>query len=99
MKPVNLNGPQPPDKVEFQRTPYTRSRESVDSATSTPKGGDRINVSNRGEEIRNLVSKANQQSTFREDLVESLRMLIASGRYDVPSKEISEAILKDEGLS
>ncbi|HET6976324.1 MAG TPA: flagellar biosynthesis anti-sigma factor FlgM [Pyrinomonadaceae bacterium] len=99
MKPVNLHGPKSPDKVEFQTTLTARNKLSTSSATTAANSSDRIDVSNRGEEIRSLVSRANQVSTFREDLVESLRLLIASGRYDVPSEEITSAILKDESIS
>lgn len=57
---------------------------------------DQVNVSSTGKEVSKLVERAKQLPDVRQERVDQLRQLVQSGNYDVSSKRIADAILRNE---
>ena len=98
MKQVDLNAISSAHTCQTKRTdtvrPGTGSTATTNSAAKTI--GDQIDVSSTGKEIGQLVERAKNLPSIRQERVAELRELIESGQYEVSSKSIADAILRDE---
>jgi negative regulator of flagellin synthesis FlgM len=100
MKRLDLNAissaqPRQVQRTEVSRPNGTTLTSPVNGATAKT-AGDQIAVSATGREIGQLVDRAKSLPDIRQERVDSLRQLIESGKYEVPSKTIAAAILRDE---
>jgi len=57
---------------------------------------DEINVSERAAAISKLVETASQSPDVRTEKVDRLRRLVESGRYQPDSRDIADAIIKND---
>jgi negative regulator of flagellin synthesis FlgM len=99
MKQVDLNAISSAHTRQSQRTDSVRPGITGSTATTnsaTKIAGDQVEVSSAGREIGQLVERAKNLPEIRQERVEALRALIVSGQYDVSSKTIADAILRDE---
>lgn len=81
-------GPQGSVKKSNQETPIVENKQKVTE--------DKLDLSNGGSEVSNLIDKLKELPDVRQDKVNSLREQIASGSYNPSSEAIADAILKDE---
>jgi len=97
VKQLDLNAINSLQPHQTQRPEPVRPGNSS-SANNKPaeQSTDVIEVSSQAREIAQLVDRAKCLPEIREERVEALRQLVQSGKYDVSSKEIAEAILRDE---
>ena len=97
MKQLDLNAINSLRPHQTQRPEPVRPGNPGSTNNSTAEQiTDVIEVSSQAREIAQLVDRAKSLADVREDRVEALRQLVQSGKYDVSSKEIAEAILRDE---
>jgi negative regulator of flagellin synthesis FlgM len=97
MKQVDLNGISSTQTHKANRAESARQGR-VDSAkpVSAEHRVDQVDVSSMGKEISKLVERAKQLPDIRQERVEALRQQVQSGKYEVSSKQIADAILRDE---
>lgn len=97
MKQLDLNAINSVQTHQAQRPESVRpSHTNSPTTNTTHKKGDQVDVSAVGKEIGQLVERAKQLPDIRHERVNQLRELVQSGRYEVSSKEIAAAILRDE---
>lgn len=97
MKQVNLNAVSTAQTCNTNRAENARQgRVNSTKPFSAEQRVDQVEVSSAGKEISKLVERAKQLPEIREERVEQLRQLVQSGKYDVSSKQIADAILRDE---
>jgi negative regulator of flagellin synthesis FlgM len=99
MKQVDLNAISSAQTRQTQRTNTvgpsgTGSTANASSAAKTIR--DQVNVSSTAKEVGQLVERAKNLPSIRQERVDELRALIESGQYDVSSQTIAAAILRDE---
>lgn len=70
----------------------TPSQNGVAAATDS----DKIKVSERASTVGRLSSRAAELPEVRQEKVEALRERIQSGSYNPPSRDIADAIFKEE---
>lgn len=94
MKPIDLNAINLPQQTKTQRTDPGRPKE-LDRTKLSPvsQPADQIRVSNH---VDQLVARAKGFDEVRQLHIESLRSIIESGQYEVSSREIAAAILREE---
>lgn len=97
MKQIDLNAASTAQTQNANRAEKARdARVSSAKPFSAEQRVDQVDVSSAGKEISKLVERAKQLPDMREERVEQLRQMVQSGKYDVSSKQIAEAILRDE---
>jgi negative regulator of flagellin synthesis FlgM len=97
MKQVDLNAASTAQTSNTNRAENARQgRVSSTKPFSAEQRVDQVEVSSTGKEISKLVERAKQLPEIRQERVEQLRELVQSGKYDVSSKQIADAILRDE---
>jgi len=97
MKRIDLNAINSAQTHQAKRTDSVRSTGGSTSTPNSPaKAGDQVNVSSTAREIGQLVERAKSLPNIRHERVDALRKLVESGQYEVSSKTIAEAILRDE---
>jgi negative regulator of flagellin synthesis FlgM len=69
---------------------------SVSTSEKAALGGDTVEFSSKGAEVGKLVDQMKQFPDVRQDRVEELKQKIEAGEYAPASKDIADAILKDE---
>jgi flagellar biosynthesis anti-sigma factor FlgM len=99
MKRLDLNAISSAQPRQVQRTEVSRPNGTTLTTPvngPTTRTGDQVAVSAAGREIGQLVDRAKNLPDIRQERVDSLRQLIDSGKYEVSSKTIAAAILRDE---
>ena len=99
MKQVDLNAISSAHTRQTQRTDSVRTSGTGSTASSNSAAktvSDQVDVSSTGKEIGQLVERAKSLPGIRQERVDALRELIESGQYEVSSKTIAEAILRNE---
>lgn len=66
--------------------------------TGKTNNEDKLEFSNRGTEVGKLVEQVKNLPDVREEKVNEFREQISKGNYNPPSKDIADAILKDEKI-
>ena len=97
MKQLDLNAINSAQTHQAQRPESVRSSNINSTTANAPqRRADQVDVSSVGKEIGQLVERAKKLPEIRQERVDELRELVHSGRYEVSSKEIATAILRDE---
>lgn len=99
MDKVNFNGLGSVDQLRL-RTKVDSERaanESREKAVNNPLNpNDEVSVSERAASIQQMVDKISDIPQVRQDRVEALREQIQAGTYNPSSKDIADAILREE---
>ncbi|HEY6804696.1 MAG TPA: flagellar biosynthesis anti-sigma factor FlgM [Pyrinomonadaceae bacterium] len=100
MKRLDLNAISSAQTRQVQRTDVSRPNGTTlttpVNGSAAKTGGDQVAVSSTGREVSQLVDRAKNLPDIRQERVDSLRQLIDSGKYEVSSKTIAAAMLRDE---
>lgn len=96
MKQVDLNGISSTQTHKANRAESARQGRLDSAKPVSAEQRDQVDVSSTGKEISKLVERAKQLPDIRQERVEALRQQVQSGKYEVSSKQIAEAILRDE---
>jgi flagellar biosynthesis anti-sigma factor FlgM len=96
VKPVNINGPNYLQKPELSRPETGQKPSEVSKTTAEHATPDSFRLSDRGEQVRQLVARANELSEIRGPRVARIRQLIQSGQFKVSANDIADAIIRDE---
>ncbi len=59
---------------------------------------DKLELSSRASEVGKLVEQLKNMPDVREEKVNQLREQVSAGKYNPSSKDIADAILKDENI-
>jgi flagellar biosynthesis anti-sigma factor FlgM len=98
MKSVNLNGINSTQQARLQQPEPVRPKDGETPAPALAHNmPDQVSVSNRAEEAGRLIARAGELGDVRQERVQSLRQVIQSDQYEVPSSSIADAIIRDEG--
>lgn len=99
MDKVNFNGLGSVDQLRL-RTKVDSERaanESREKAVNNPLNpSDEVSVSERAASVQQIVDKISNIPEVRQDRVEALREQIQAGNYNPSSKDIADAILREE---
>lgn len=83
-------------KDEVKRSTEGVAQQQPVANQQSPAVADKINVSDRGAAVGKLVDKISELPDARAAKVEALRQKLNAGEYKPSSKDIANAILKDE---
>jgi flagellar biosynthesis anti-sigma factor FlgM len=97
MKSANINGLTTAQQVSAEKPNALRAK-SGETRTPSPTSGtpDQVSVSSRADEVNQLIARTNELGDVRQERVDSLRQAVQSGRYQVSSSNIADAIIRDE---
>jgi len=70
------------------------TKNTVSNVTSAPI--DKITLTRQAEELRMIEKSINEQTDFDNERVESLRLEIDAGRYDINSQRVAEKFIEFE---
>jgi flagellar biosynthesis anti-sigma factor FlgM len=97
VKVVNLDGINPAQQTSARRSEAIQAKSADQPKPSvTANGSDHISLSGLGVQVEKMVTQAQGIDGVRQERVESLRQLVASGEYHVPASRIAEAIMSEE---
>src|SRR5258708_3534615 len=94
MKPIYLDAVKPLQQTQVQRSEPRPKEASAPPPIARPE--DRVSVSSRAEDVGRLVARVNEMGDVRQSRVDAVRALVQSGHYQVSSRTIAGAIMRDE---
>jgi flagellar biosynthesis anti-sigma factor FlgM len=98
VKIVNLDAIKPVQQTNGRWTEAIQPKSSDHPRPSvTANRSDHVSLSGLGNQVERMVTTAKGIDGARQERVESLRQLVASGDYHVPASRIAEAILSQNG--
>lgn len=96
---MKIQGNKPPEGQEINlSTQKTAKAEGKDKAVVSEKNrilSDKIDISDKGKEIVELMASINQLPDVRNDKVKAIREAIESGKYHVDSLKIAQKLLEE----
>ncbi len=66
----------------------------AESTSQVKQGGDRVQISSAGEQMKTLRAKLKELPDVRVERVHELKTQIESGSYNPPAEEIADAMLQ-----
>lgn len=85
-----LGKPMGPPLSRGSGTPETASPRT----SSTPAGGDSVNLTDAARQLQNLVRVTSAEETVNADQVSAIRQALADGQYSIDSRQIAERLLQ-----
>jgi negative regulator of flagellin synthesis FlgM len=83
-------------KFDLNRTNDTsakKKKESAGKSAESGSGSDSIQISDSAKDVANLKNSVKGAPEIRVELVQELKVKIASGQYDVSGKKVAESIV------
>jgi negative regulator of flagellin synthesis FlgM len=72
------------------------SESSVKTLASSDNSADKVTLTQQAEELRMIEKAVNEQTGIDSERVESLKLEIDSGRYDINSQRVAEKLIEFE---
>jgi len=80
------------NKISQEKNSVLENREKAPDISES----DKVELSNQGKILNNLIETAKKQDVIRKEKVEDLKDKIQSGEYKLDAKEIAKKIVKSE---
>lgn len=95
---MNIQGNKPPEKQDVNRSNIDRIANKdakPNEGSGTSPAADRVNISNQGKEVADLMARLEKIPNVREEKIDAIRQAIQSGTYEVDARKIAEKILNE----
>jgi len=99
---MKIHGNMPPDGQDISRTMQSTAKNlgKTESKANNITGAipvqtDKVDISNKGKEVADLMSVINQMPGIREDKIKAIQGALDSGTYTIDPNKIAEKMLKE----